>query len=180
LQSTPPRQIPGEAVRAFMTSKQLPEPIPSPILALDLGAKRVGAAISDPLAISITRLESIERSNWKRFLQDVSNLVRRFDAQTVVIGLPLRLDGTVGDAASQARKIAEKFALSLRIPVYLQDERLTSTEAKENLRNAGVRAEELSTRVDSEAAALILRDFLNSNEERVRVAAPFAGGNSVN
>jgi putative Holliday junction resolvase len=98
----------------------------------------------------------------------------------VVIGLPLRLDGTIGDAAAEARKTAEKFALSLQIPVYLQDERLTSTEAEENLRNAGVKAEELSLRIDSEAAALILRDFLNTNEERIRVAAPFAGGKGVN
>ena len=180
MQSTPPRPIPGEEVRAFMTSEKLPDLVPGPILALDLGAKRVGAAISDVLAISITRLESLERSNWKRFLQDVSNLVRRFDAQTVVIGLPLRLDGTIGDAAAEARKTAEKFALSLQIPVYLQDERLTSTEAEENLRSAGVTAEELSWRIDSEAAALILRDFLNTNEERIRVAAPFAGGDGVN
>jgi putative Holliday junction resolvase len=141
----------------------------SPVIALDLGAKRVGVAISDKLAISITRLEVVPRSNWKQLLRDVAALVRHYDAQTVVIGLPLNLNGSDGDAAIEARRLATNFARSLSIPVYLQDERLTSVAAEQNLRLHGYKSEEISARVDSEAAAVILGDFLGSNQPRTKI-----------
>jgi putative Holliday junction resolvase len=150
-----------------MTSQDATEPVRAPILALDLGSKRVGAAVSDALSISITRLDVIPRTNWKQLLRDVETLVRRFDAQTLVIGLPLKLNGSLGDAALLTRQTALKFAQSLKLPVYLQDERLTSAAAEESLRTAGVRAEQIRKRMDSEAAALILRDFLASDRHRV-------------
>ena len=149
-----------------MKTEDIAVAVRAPILALDLGSKRVGAAVSDALSISINRLEVLPRTNWKQLLRDVENLAQRFDAQTLVIGLPLKLNGSPGDAAVAARETALKFARSLKLPVYLQDERLTSMEAEENLRSAGVRAEEIGSRVDSEAAALILRDFLASDQPR--------------
>lgn len=153
-----------------MKIKNSMDPIRAPILALDLGSKRVGAAISDALSISINRLQVIPRTNWKQLLRDVENLARRFDAQTLVIGLPLKLNGSLGDSALLTRQTALKFARSLKLPVYLQDERLTSAEAEENLRAAGVGPEEIASRVDSEAAALILRDFLTSDQQRILVS----------
>jgi putative Holliday junction resolvase len=152
-----------------MNTKDVTDPIRAPILALDLGSKRVGVAVSDALSISINRLDVIPRTNWKQLLRDVENLARRFDAQTLVIGLPLKLNGSLGEAALKARKTAVKFAQSLKLPVYLQDERLTSTAAEGNLRAAGVRPEEIGSRVDSEAAALILRDFMASDQQRILV-----------
>ena len=146
--------------------------ISAPIVALDLGQKRIGVAISDTLLISITRLSALPRSNWKQLLRDVEDLVRHYDAQTVVIGLPLRLDGSEGDAATEVRRIAQNFARSLEIPVYLQDERLTSVAAEEDLRSQGFSREQVSAQVDSEAAALILGDFLGANQTRTRVTAP--------
>jgi putative pre-16S rRNA nuclease len=153
-----------------MKNKDVTEPIHAPILALDLGSKRVGVAVSDALSISINRLDVLPRTNWKQLLRDVANLARRFDAQTLVIGLPLKLNGSVGEAALAIRETALKFARSLKLPVYLQDERLTSAEAEENLRADGLRAEEIDGRVDSEAAALILRDFLASDQQRILVS----------
>ncbi|PWT94670.1 MAG: Holliday junction resolvase RuvX, partial [Blastocatellia bacterium] len=82
-----------------MNSAQQKQPVVGPVLALDLGQKLVGAAVSDELLITIKRLEALKRSNWKQLLTDVKALIRRFDAQTLVLGLPLRLDGTLGDAA---------------------------------------------------------------------------------
>jgi putative Holliday junction resolvase len=142
----------------------------SPIIALDLGEKRVGVAVSDSLSISIKRLDPLPRTNWKQMLRDVDALVHRFDAQTVVIGLPLRLNGSAGDAALEAQSMALKFARSLTVPVYLQDERLSSVEAEENLRSAGHKADRVVALVDSEAAAVILRDFLVSDQERTLVS----------
>ena len=139
----------------------------APIVALDLGEKRVGVAVSDALSISITRLEAVPRKNWKELLRVVTNLILRFDAQTVVIGLPLQLNGSTGDEAVKVRETAMKFARSLKVPVYLQDERLTSVEAEQNLRADGYRGKEVSALVDSEAAAIILRDFLGSGQHRI-------------
>jgi len=144
----------------------------APIIALDLGEKRVGVAVSDALSISIKRLEALPRSNWKQMLRDVDDLVHRFDAQTLVIGLPLRLNGSTGDAALEVQSLALKFARSLNVPVYLQDERLSSVEAEEKLRAEGHKAERLSALVDSEAAAVILRDFLVRDQERALVSPP--------
>ena len=96
-----------------------------PVLALDIGEKLVGAAISDERLITTKRLAPLKRSNWKKLLQDVQHLLEVFDAQTIVVGLPLRLDGTDGDAAKNVRRLAMNLAKSVSQPVYLQDERLS-------------------------------------------------------
>ena len=140
-----------------------------PILALDLGEKLVGAAISDERLVTTKRLPPLKRSNWKKLLQDVRNLVEHFDAQIIVVGLPLRLDGTDGDAAKNARRVATNLAKSIDLPVYLQDERLTSLEAMENLKAEGLKPDEIPALIDGEAAATILRDFLDTKQERIRV-----------
>jgi len=140
-----------------------------PILALDLGEKLVGAALSDERLITTKRLPPLKRSNWKKLLQDIRYLVERFDAQTIVVGLPLRMDGTEGDAAQNIHRLALNLARSVVQPVYLQDERLTSFEATENLKAEGLKSEDIPALVDGEAAATILRDFLVTDQERRRV-----------
>lgn len=134
-----------------------------------MGEKLVGVAISDERLITIKRLEPLKRSNWKKLLQDVRHLLERFDAQTVVLGLPLRMDGTTGDAAKNVERLALNLAKSVAQPVYLQDERLTSAAAIENLKAQGLKAGEIPALVDGEAAAMILRDFLDGNQQRTLV-----------
>ena len=133
-------------------------------VALDIGEKRVGVAVSDELNITVNPLAPILRASWKRLLRDVSELVRHYDARTLVIGLPLSLDGTEGSAAANIRKLAEKFGLSLDVPVCLQDERLTTFQARENLQAMKYSQTEVERRLDSEAAAIILRDFIAGRE----------------
>lgn len=145
------------------------ETIEGPILSLDLGARRVGAAVSDPSLIAIKRLKTLRRSNWKQLLRDVDDLIRHFDAKTLVIGFPLKLDGSEGSAATETRQIAQKFARSLELPIYLQDERLTSREAEDSLRASGHRSDEVAALIDSESAAIILRDFISSGQQTIRV-----------
>ena len=140
-----------------------------PVLALDLGEKLVGVAISDERLVTARRLDPLKRSNWKKLLQDVRNLLEGFDAQTIVVGLPLRMDGTEGDAAKNVRRLALNLARSVKQPVYLQDERLTSLAAIENLKAAGHKPDEIPALVDGEAAALILRDFLQRDQQRFLV-----------
>jgi putative holliday junction resolvase len=140
-----------------------------PVLALDLGEKLVGAAVSDERLITTKRLEPLKRSNWKKLLQDVRDLLERFDAKTIVVGLPLRMDGTEGDAAKDVRRLALNLAKSVRQSVYLQDERLTSFAATENLKAEGITDHEIPALVDGEAAAVILRDFLSTGQNRIRI-----------
>jgi putative Holliday junction resolvase len=141
-----------------------------PILALDLGEKLVGAAVSDEMLVTIKRLPPLRRSNWKRLLQEVVTLIKRYDAQTVVIGLPLNLDGTSGDPAEKARRVATNLARSIEQPVYLQDERLTSFEAMGNLKADGHKPEDIPGLIDGEAAAMILRDFIQVDQDRMLVS----------
>ena len=141
-----------------------------PILALDLGQKLVGVAVSDERLVTAKRLPPLQRSNWKKLLQDLRQLIERFDAQTIVIGLPLRLDGTTGDAAKEARRLAINLAKSVDRPIYLQDERLTSRAAMENLKAEGVKPDDIPKLIDGEAAAMILRDFLETDQTRIRVS----------
>ncbi|HEX8775067.1 MAG TPA: Holliday junction resolvase RuvX [Pyrinomonadaceae bacterium] len=130
------------------------------LMALDLGQKRVGVAVSDELQITVRPLAPLRRTNWKQLLRSVADSLASFDARALVIGLPLRLDGSAGDAAEDARRIARNFRLSLGIPVFLQDEKLTSVEALSSLRAAGYDSSESLPFVDSESAAIILRDFI--------------------
>jgi putative Holliday junction resolvase len=130
------------------------------LLALDLGQKRVGVAVSDEMQITVRPLAPLRRTNWKQLLRSVADSLASFDARALVIGLPLSLDGSVGDAAAEARRIARNFQLSLSIPVFLQDEKLTSVEALEELRAAGFDHAKRLEMVDSQSAAIILRDFI--------------------
>ena len=152
-----------------MDVKNKKNAIRSPVVALDLGEKRVGVAVSDSLLISINALDALPRTNWKKLLRNVADLIRQYDAQTMVIGLPLRLNGSDGDAALEVRRVALNFARSLNVPVYLQDERLSSVEAEQNLRLKGYKHDEISAHIDSEAAAVILGDFLRSDQGRILV-----------
>jgi putative Holliday junction resolvase len=139
------------------------------LLALDLGQRRVGLAVSDELCLTVRPLETLRRTNWKQLLRQVSAALQSFDARALVIGLPLNMDGTEGEAALEARRSARNFELSLGVPVYLQDERLTSLEAENRLRAAGHREARLRrARVDAESAAIILRDFIESVRSRRR------------
>ena len=140
-----------------------------PILALDLGEKLVGVAISDELLVTTKRLPPLKRSSWKRLLLEIRELIARFDAQTVVVGLPLRLDGSEGDAAQNVRRLAVNLAKSVSQPVYLHDERLTSFAATENLKAEGLKPDDIPAHVDGEAAATILRDFIVSDQNRIRI-----------
>lgn len=135
-------------------------------LAIDLGTKRVGVAVSDELGMTVSPLPGIERRSWKDLLRRVVALIESYDARGLIIGLPLSLDGTEGSAARDARAIAEKFQKSLSIPVYLQDERLTTFAARGELKAAGRSDRQIEREVDSEAAAVILRDFFGNGSTR--------------
>ncbi|MEO6656101.1 MAG: Holliday junction resolvase RuvX [Pyrinomonadaceae bacterium] len=131
------------------------------IVALDPGTKRCGVAICDELRITTRPLAFLNRTSWKKLLSNIKQIVSEYDAKALVIGLPLESDGSESEMSTEARSMARKFSLSLDIPVFLQDERVTSYEAKSRLWEQGRSVSESRNLVDSEAAAIILSDFLD-------------------
>ena len=129
-------------------------------MAIDPGTKRCGVAVCDELRVTIRPLPRINRTSWKKLLSNIQNLIAELDAVAVVVGLPLESDGSDGPMTIEARDIARKLALSLSVPVLMQDERVTSYEAKGRLWKAGFDTRESRDLVDSEAAAIILEDFI--------------------
>ena len=134
------------------------------VLAIDMGSKRVGLAVSDELRLTVRALPALPRTPWKRLLSSLAELCEQFDVRSIVLGLPLRLDGTEGDAAEEVRRVGHNLELSLKLPLFFQDERLTSKDAESSLRERGFRADEISGRVDGEAASIILGDFLEAQQ----------------
>lgn len=130
------------------------------IVSLDIGTKHVGVAVCDELQFTVRAAGRIKRTNWKALLGKTRDILAEFDAVALVLGLPLNFDGSESAMSEDVRRIARNFALSLEIPVLLQDERATSIAARENLHERGHSLKEIFERVDAEAAAIILTDFL--------------------
>jgi putative Holliday junction resolvase len=132
------------------------------IVAIDPGTKRIGVSVSDELRLIATPLASIDRRSWKKLLNDVRVVIANYDAAVLVVGLPLNTDGTESPMSAEARDLAAKFELSLDVPVFLQDERVTSYEARGRIWERGVTVADTKKFVDGEAATIILTDFLES------------------
>jgi putative Holliday junction resolvase len=131
-------------------------------LALDLGSRRIGAAVSDPggtIAVPLTTLSAGRDGALP--LAQIRELVRSREVQGIVVGLPRRLDGSHGPAAQAAEAAAARLRAELGLPVELWDERLTSVEAERLLVEAGVRRKRRRGATDRVAAALILQGFLD-------------------
>lgn len=135
-------------------------PIDGRIIAVDPGTKRIGIAVSDETQTLPRPLPRIERSSWKKLLERLKVIIEEFDAVAIVIGLPLESDGSESRMSVEARDIARKVKLSITLPVILQGEQVTSYEAKGRLWSQGFDAIESRDLVDSEAAVIILEDFL--------------------
>ncbi len=138
------------------------------IVALDIGTKRVGVAVCDERQIAIRPLPVLLRRSWKELLKRIAAFIEEFDAIALVLGLPYNFDGSESEMSAEARRLARNFSLSLRIPVFLQDERLTSKSAQQNLHDRGFTMPEIYKRIDSEAATIILSDFLALKEELIK------------
>jgi putative Holliday junction resolvase len=136
------------------------------LLALDLGMKHVGVAVSDDLQFTVRPVCVLERKGWKKFLKQINAFLAEFDAVGLVLGLPYNTDGSESEMSLEARRLARNFSLSVNVPVFLHDERLTSYEAKGYLTKLGLSEKEIWDRVDSEAAAIILSDFLQFRNEK--------------
>lgn len=131
------------------------------ILGIDFGERRVGVAISDAEASAATPFTTLPRKDDHSLIKDLLGIVRDEGIAALVVGEPRRLDGTRGDAAERAAAFARKLSDATGLPCELVDEVLTSVEARERLRDAGVDLRRHPERVDSVAAQIILQEALD-------------------
>jgi len=132
------------------------------ILALDVGDKRIGVAISDPSQIIARSLKVIQRGSRQGDFAAVARLIEEYEVERVVVGHPRSLDGTIGEQAEKVEHYAAGLAEVLTVPVLLWDERFSTVSAERLMREAGSRGKKKRERVDAVAAAVILQDYLDS------------------
>lgn len=132
------------------------------IVALDHGSRRIGVAIGDTRTGMAFARPAVRQRNEAVALDTVSALLRDEEAELVVLGLPLNMDGSEGPQAAAARAFGERLASAAGLEVVLVDERLTSWQAAEQLAAEGRRADRASGEVDSAAARMILQEYLDA------------------
>jgi putative Holliday junction resolvase len=136
------------------------------VLALDVGSRRIGVALSDPTRTLATPLTTLRAQPLAQALERIAQLVREQEAVELVVGLPLTLSGEIGPQA----KLVEAFVAALRgvvsLPIHTFDERLTSIAAERMMIELGIRPERRKARIDEVAASIILQDFLDATRER--------------
>ncbi|HLJ42205.1 MAG TPA: Holliday junction resolvase RuvX [Candidatus Acidoferrales bacterium] len=134
-------------------------------MAIDYGRRRIGVAVSDELGITAVPVATLERTNRQEDIRRLREIARKYKITLIIVGSPLHLAGHAGEMAKEASRFASRIKKELGLPVELRDERLTSWEAEQTLKeNAGRKSRK--THLDSIAAAILLRDFLDGNRSR--------------
>ena len=139
------------------------------LLGLDYGDRRIGVAICDELGMTARGIATVVRKNRDADLAAIAEFVERFGVEKIVIGYPLRLDGSEGIQCDKVNRFARRLETRLSVPVIRRDETFSTKEAEELLRETGVRREKHRAVVDRLAACIILQGYLD--------ALPHEGGN---
>lgn len=141
------------------------------ILALDVGAARIGVAVCDAAEVLASPRGAIQRKTRKGMkplaatLDEIAQLVAETGAELVVMGLPVSLDGQLHDQARNVQSFGERLRKRVSVPLVYADETLTTVRAEELLREAGVRPQQIRERIDAAAAAVILQDYLDARHK---------------
>jgi putative Holliday junction resolvase len=136
------------------------------ILALDVGEKRIGLAVSDPLGITAQGLGVLARQSPESDLAELLKVAREWHVQEIVLGFPRHMDGRPGQAVPQILELARRLNEALGVKVHTWDERLTTQEAERVLLAADVSRRRRRQVVDQLAAVLILQNFLDARGSR--------------
>lgn len=129
-------------------------------MALDVGSKTIGLAVTDPLGITAQGLDTIRRKNKRTDFEALSRILQQYEVVELVVGLPLRMSGMEGTQAEKMQAFAEELRKRFKLPVHLWDERLTSAEANRLLRDTEMSIKRRGEVVDRLAAVLILQSFM--------------------
>jgi putative Holliday junction resolvase len=139
---------------------------PARILALDVGSRTIGLAVSDPLGITAQGLPTIRRRNRKNDFDQLRRVIRKYAVAELVVGLPVRMSGVEGVQAEKMKAFAAALAAKFKLTVHLWDERLTTAEAQRVLRQTDMSIKRRAQVVDQLAATLILQSFLQATKNR--------------
>lgn len=129
------------------------------ILGLDVGTKRIGAAIGDDMGIVVSGKEAISRQPENKAVERIEQICREYMIKKIVIGLPLHANGDFGEQAKDCKNFGS--LLENKFDVFYEDERCSSFEAEENLKNRGVNIRKNKELIDIESACIILKQFVN-------------------
>ncbi|MBE9136308.1 Holliday junction resolvase RuvX [Nodosilinea sp. LEGE 07088] len=138
---------------------------PISALGLDIGRRRVGVAGCDGTGLIATGLTTLLRRSFADLVADIQQIAQVRQAQVLVVGLPLNMDGAEGFQARQVRKVAEGLGVALTMPVIYVDERLSSVEAEQLMRAAGQSVSQEKALIDRKAAAIILQRWLDERRQ---------------
>ena len=136
-------------------------------LGLDIGLKRVGIAGCDGTGLIATGITTLVRSSFDRDVAYLKKIVSERRVQILVAGLPYSLSGELGAQARQVQKYANRIAAALELPLEYVDERLTSVEAEELMKAAGISVSQNKGSIDRKAAALILQQWLDERRQNI-------------
>lgn len=131
-------------------------------MGLDIGTKRIGVAISDPLGHIAQALTVIERGKFDSEIQKLREIVAEYQIDEIIVGLPLKLNGTVGSQAKAVMEYIDKLGSTLPIPIRGWDERLTTLVAEKVLLSLDVKRAKRKRIVDKVAASVILQSYLDN------------------
>jgi putative Holliday junction resolvase len=131
------------------------------ILAIDYGEKRIGLAVSDEMGITARGISVIVRKSKRADLDAIAAVISEYGAGAIVVGYPLRLDGSAGIQCGKVDRFIASLREIISVPVIAWDETLSTKEAEELMREAGVKRKKKRGMVDRIAAAVILQDYLN-------------------
>jgi putative Holliday junction resolvase len=134
------------------------------ILGLDYGSKRIGVAVCDELGMTAQGLATIARKNRRQDLEEIAGFIRKYNVEKIVIGYPIRLDGTEGIQCEKISKFASLLEYTFSLPVFKWDETLSTKEAEEILIRANIARNRRKNIVDKLAASLILQGYLDSQQ----------------
>jgi putative pre-16S rRNA nuclease len=132
-------------------------------LGIDFGERRIGLAISDPDGRVAVPLTTLERANDRAAIHEIAEIARREEIGRLVLGEPVGLDGRRGPNAERVRRFGERLAQACGLPVRLVDEALTTIEAAERLRAAGIDPRRDPARLDAVAAQILLQEALDTD-----------------
>jgi putative Holliday junction resolvase len=132
------------------------------ILALDLGRKRIGLAISDPLGITAQGLPNLERTRKRDDLEALATIVREREVGLILMGNPVNMGGAEGRQSEWVREFASALEKQTGLPIRFWDERLTTVEAQRVLRESGISLEKRAAAVDRLSAVILLQSYLDS------------------
>ena len=134
-------------------------------MALDYGEVRIGIAFSDLLNIIANGYETYTRRGLQQDIEYLANLAKEKEVDTIILGLPINMDGTEGERALLSREFGEKLKSLVDVKVDFLDERLTTVSAERLLISADVRREKRKTVIDKIAATIILQDYLDMHSK---------------